>query len=172
VKSRAAFVLGSLGELMRTIGDYDRAAAYWQQNLEIFKELRSRSALAFPLLNLGWVYLRKNDYDKAGELFKESLDLFNEFSDKSGALLAIAGLASVLGMTGKPDQGTVVFGATKRAIEKDGFYLEPADQKDLDHYLNVTREQLDKPAFEKAWKLGQTLTIEQVMDYLTEDMDE
>ncbi|HSM71768.1 MAG TPA: tetratricopeptide repeat protein [Anaerolineales bacterium] len=166
-----AYALASLGEMMREVGDYDRASEYWEQNLDIFREIINRPGTIYPLSAMGWVSLRKGEHGKAKKLFMEALDLSNEYGNNPLVIYCISGLAGVLGATGKHEQAAKLFSAVESLGEKKG-RLEPADQKDYDHYLKVAREQLDESEFEKAWNTGRTMTIEQAIEYVLENLDE
>ena len=166
-----AFAFGTLGELMRIIGDYDRASQFWEQNLEIFRETNNRPGLPYSLTGLAWASLRKGKHNKAKKLFMEALALSDEHGIKPMVVYSIAGLAGVLGSTGKPQQAAKLFSAVDTLHEEMGKF-EPADQKDIDHYLKVARDQLDKSAFKNAWDEGRRMTIEKAMEYALEQLDE
>jgi tetratricopeptide (TPR) repeat protein len=166
-----AFALASLGEVMRVVGDYDRASQYWEQNLEIFREIINHPGLIYSLSGLGWVSLRKGEHGKAKDLFVEALSLSTEYGNKPMVIYCISGLAGFLGSIGKPQQAAKLFSATDALNEEMG-KLEPADQKDFDHYVNIVREQLDESEFQRAWNTGRTMTIEQAIEYTLEEMDE
>jgi tetratricopeptide (TPR) repeat protein len=169
-KFSVAYVFSGLGDLARFLGDYERARKFHEQNLEGFRELRGRFALAWPFLNLAWVSLREGDYRKARALFEESLKLSNESRNKGNTTLCLAGCASVLGMTGKPEGAARLFGAVESLLESIG-RLEPSDQKDFDHYVAVVREQFDEAAFAKAWAEGRAMTLEQAIEFALEKSD-
>ena len=50
--------------------------------------------------------------------------------------------------------------------------MEPADQKDYDHYLEVVRKQLERSVFENAWAEGRRMTLDQVVEFALEQTDE
>lgn len=166
-----AFAHAVLGDLMRVKGDYEQASNYWKKNLEIFREIHAHSAFIYPLTGLAWASLRKGEHEKAKNLFREALGLSKEYGNTPMVTFCIAGLASVLGSTDKPQQAARLFNAVDTLRKKMGEW-EPADQKDIDHYLEVAREQLDELEFEKAQHTGQTMTIEQAIEYALEYTDE
>jgi predicted ATPase/class 3 adenylate cyclase len=170
-KGGMAFALSSLGDLMRVVGDYDRASQYWEQNLEIFREIINRHGLIYSLSGLGWVSLRKGEHGKAKDLFVEALSLSTEYGNKPMVIYCISGLAGFLGSIGKPKQAAKLLSAAKALREEMG-KLEPADQKDFDHFLKVVREQLDESAFEKALTTGRTMSIEQATEYALDQINE
>ena len=168
---RAEHVLTSLGEVARLEGQYERAAAFYEQALEILRNLRSgRRSLAIALGNLAWVWLHRGDDLKANDYFEESLKIYREGDEKMGMLDCLCGFAARLGMTGRPEQAACLFGALESLPESVGvaWQAEPADQKELDHYLAAVRGQLDEAAFEKAWAEGRAMTLEQAIEFALE----
>jgi predicted ATPase/transcriptional regulator with XRE-family HTH domain/Tfp pilus assembly protein PilF len=164
----AGEVLNALGEVARWEGDYERAGTFYEQALEILRELRSRLPQATPLFNLAWVALHKGDYRKANALFEESLKLHREYGYKVGKMEeCLSGFAAILGMTGRPEQAARLFGAVESLFENIGMVgrMEPQDQKEYDHYVAAARGQLDEAVFEKAWSEGRAMTVEQATEF-------
>jgi non-specific serine/threonine protein kinase len=170
-KGRIALVLSGLGELARFLGDYERAGKFWEQNLESFRALGDRYALAWPFQGLAWVALHEGDSRKAKALFEESLQVSNEMNNKRLMILCLMGFASILGMTGKPKEAAQLFGAVEFLSESIN-HMEPADQKDFNHYVTVVRGQLDEAAFAKAWGEGRLMTMEQAIEFELKEYDE
>ncbi len=165
-KLRAAYVLSGLGELARHQGDYEGAEVFWEQNIEIFQELRVPHA-AHGQAALASVSFRRGDYDKAKSLFKNSLKVFRENRDMTGVASCLAGLAGILGTAGKPEQAARLLGATELILK--AVTLEPADQADFDNFKSLVRESLSEVAFEKASEEGRAMTMEQAIAYALED---
>lgn len=167
-KGREAYVLGGLGELARMQGDYKEAEKFWTQNLEIFRELRAPYSPAFPYHALASVSFRLGEYDKAKRWFGESLKLFMENRDRDGIVVCLAGLAGVLGVTGKPEQAARLLGAIKLLLER-ALPMEPADQRDFDNYIAITLDQLDGKKFEELIAEGYSMTMEEAIAYALEE---
>ena len=166
-KLRAGSVLNGLGELARLLGDYERAGKFYEEDVAILREQRSPVALVTPLVNQGWVPLHGGDYRKAKALFGESLKLSKEYGNKNGMAISLAGFASVLEMTGKPEQAAQLFGAVESLLEGIGMAgrMDPSDQKEFAHYVAAARGQLDEAAFAKAWAEGRAMTLEQAVEF-------
>jgi hypothetical protein len=77
------------------------------------------------------------------------------------------GFASVLGLTGKPEQAARLFGAAESLLNERLF---PSDQKEFDHYVAVVRAQLDEAVFERAWVAGGAMTLEQAVAFAMENL--
>ncbi|MEO7840300.1 MAG: tetratricopeptide repeat protein [Anaerolineales bacterium] len=166
-KFGVAYTLSGLGELARFAGDYERAGKFYEQMLEIYRELHGRFTPAWPLLGLAWASLHRGDYGKAKALFEESLKLSIADSNKTLITLCLAGFASVLGMTSKPELSARLLGAVKFLLESIG---RPADRKDFDHYVAHVHAQLDETAFAEAWADGRAMTLEQAVDYALREL--
>ncbi len=170
-KFRMGYVLNGLGELARLLGDYERAGKFYEEDVAVLREQRSPVALVTPLVNQGWVPLHGGDYGKAIALFGESLKLSKEYGNQNGMAISLAGFASVLEMTGKPEQAAQLFGAVESLLEAIGMAgrMDPSDQKEFDHYVAAARGQLDEAAFAKAWAGGRAMTTEQAIEYAVSD---
>jgi tetratricopeptide (TPR) repeat protein len=152
----------------RFAGDYERAGTFYEQALEILKELGSRFPSTNPLIGLAWVLLHRGDYRKANALFEESLRLHREYAYKIGMVEeCLGGFAAILGMTGRPGPAARLFGAVESLLERIGMAgrMEPQDQKEFDHYITVVRAQLDEGDFEKARVEGRAMTLEQAIEF-------
>ncbi|MBI4788420.1 MAG: hypothetical protein HY782_15420 [Chloroflexi bacterium] len=160
-------VLLSQGEVAWHEGDYRTAGAIFEESTTI-RNLFNKSAAALSLSNLAWVVLHEGNYQRAKALFRESLDLSKERGDKYLMILCIAGLACLLGATGKPAQAAHLIGAMESLREGMGLAKrlgESAEQMEIDHYVIAVRAQIDETTFAIAWTEGRALTLEQAIEY-------
>ena len=170
-KFRMGYPLNGLGELARLLGDYARAGKCYEEHLKILRPQRSRLALLTPSVNLAWVSLHQGDYRKAQTLFEDSLKLCNEYGNKTAKMDCLAGFASIIGTTGKPEQAVQLFGTVEALLESIGMAgrMDPSDQKEFDHYVAVVRAQLDDAAFTQAWAKGRAMTMDQAIAFAMEE---
>jgi predicted ATPase/class 3 adenylate cyclase len=76
--------LNGLAGLVYWQGDYDLASTYWNESLEIWKELGERGQIAEVLYSLAYIATIRAEFDRAMALFDESTTLFREVGDKRG----------------------------------------------------------------------------------------
>lgn len=69
-------------------GHYVPAQAYYQESLEVFKQLQDRRGVALSLGHMGEVALHQREYDSARDLYDKSLAILMEID--------IRGVASLL----------------------------------------------------------------------------
>src|SRR5262249_29716144 len=99
-KDRTASVLNSLGMLYLEQEDYDKAASFFTQGLQINRSLKNQHESARNLLNLGVVDQRRGNYDRALESYKTSLKQASEVSNKDVMIAAGEGIGAIYRVKG------------------------------------------------------------------------
>ncbi|MBP0021647.1 MAG: tetratricopeptide repeat protein [Cyanobacteria bacterium SBLK] len=82
-RSREGKVLGNLGIIYGSIGEYEKAIDYQQQSLAIAQEIGDPSGEGNSLNNLGSIYGLIGEYEKAIEYQQQSLAIQREIGDRS-----------------------------------------------------------------------------------------
>ncbi len=159
--------------MARFQGDYERAAALYEESLALFRELGSRVQIAMLLHNLAYVVLRQGEGRQAAAYFEESLVLYRELKRKHGVIECLIGLAGVAaaavgGQPATAGRAARLFGAAERLLEAAGGGLAAADQAEHERYVALTRGQLDESTFAAAWAEGRAMTMEQSIAYALE----
>jgi non-specific serine/threonine protein kinase len=90
-----ARALDAAGHLARDRADYNRAWAFYEENLGLRRDLEDRRGTALVLINLGVVAQLRGDYDRAVALHEESLALFRTLGDERGVALSLLTLGSM-----------------------------------------------------------------------------
>ena len=54
-------------------------------------------------------------------------------------------------------------------MEMIGSKYQPSDLPEFNKYITDVQAQLDEPTFEAAWAEGQSMTIEEAIDYALEE---
>ncbi len=99
-RDRTASVLNSLGMLYLEQEDYDKAASFFTQSLQINRSLNNQHESARNLLNLGVVEQRRENYDRAQDNFKTSLKLASDVSNKDVMIAAGEGIGAIYRVKG------------------------------------------------------------------------
>ena len=158
--------LNNLGLVVLHDGDYPAARALYGECLEVFRALGNRQAMASPLSNLGRVAHQQGDYASARALYQESLVIFWDLRDRWGVALSVEGLAYVASAQASPTRATRLWGVASRLREEIGCPLPPSERSRYDRELAATRTAIDDDAaFDRAWKEGGAMTIDQAIDY-------
>jgi predicted ATPase len=84
-----------VGELLRYLGDYDRATALKREALDLYKSLGDQGSAAATLHDLGEIAFVQRDYGSARELHEQSLALREKIGNPLGIAHALSGLGDL-----------------------------------------------------------------------------
>lgn len=115
-----ARALNVAGNLSRDRADHERATAYHEQSLAIWRELGDRRGIARSLNNLGVIARDRGDAELTMRLCHESLMLFREIGDRHGAAIALISLGIAAGQQGEYEQGRSYFGESLALFRASG----------------------------------------------------
>jgi tetratricopeptide (TPR) repeat protein len=89
--------LNSLGNAYDSLGQYQRAIDFYQQSIEIMREISDRNGEANSLGNLGNAYDSLGQYQRAIDFHQQSLEIAREIGDRNGEARSLAGLGIAYG---------------------------------------------------------------------------
>jgi predicted ATPase/DNA-binding SARP family transcriptional activator len=92
LRARALHAAGSLATRQ---GDYESAAALFEESLALWEELGDAAGTARSLLSMGTVAAEQGDQERAIELSERASELYGESGDKRGHALAISNLGGI-----------------------------------------------------------------------------
>ena len=92
LRARALHAAGSLATRQ---GDYESAAALFEESLALWEELDDPAGTARSLLSMGTVAAEQGDQERAIELSEQASELYGESGDKRGHALAISNLGGI-----------------------------------------------------------------------------
>jgi predicted ATPase/class 3 adenylate cyclase len=93
--SERAKALHSAGNLADTQGDYERAREYYQESLQIYREMGDTRGASKPLNGLGLVSWAQGEFSMARTFLEESLAIKRELGDPSPISIALNNLGLV-----------------------------------------------------------------------------
>lgn len=155
--------LNTLGEVLRSQGDYARAAVVYDEAIVLRRTQNRQLALAMSLHNQGHVMLYQRDYQRAADFFTESLHLNSASDYKRGVAECLAGVAGVYAALEQRAPAIHLFAAATSLLEAVGARLDGVDQRDYDRNLAHAQAQMNEPAFAAAWAEGQAMVLEQAL---------
>jgi predicted ATPase len=92
LRARALHAAGSLATRQ---GDYESAAALFEESLALWEELGDAAGTARSLLSMGTVAAEQGDQERAIALSERASELYGESGDKRGHALAISNLGGI-----------------------------------------------------------------------------
>jgi serine phosphatase RsbU (regulator of sigma subunit)/Tfp pilus assembly protein PilF len=155
-----AFLLNNIGVVYKTMGEYDKAIEYYQENLRLQEQIGNTLQEAQARSNIANVYFAfEIDFEKALEQYKESLDLFLKYNkEKPDDPRGIRGLAQTyinLGIVYKElDTLNMALENFRRALD---YYTQLGDRAGIASVQrNIGMIQLEGRAYNEALKAVQS----------------
>lgn len=168
-KTQITVGLNTLGELYRMQDDYTAAHQVYQECLPITREIGDQLREAMIIGNLAIVAFNLDDFEQARirgiEAFKLGFKIDNDY------LIAedLSFNGGYLGGLGQPERAARLLGAGDRQLAAIGYYMQPADQRELDKLITLVRSQLDDETFDRLWVEGATLSLEDAIDLMLKE---
>jgi predicted ATPase/DNA-binding XRE family transcriptional regulator len=157
--------LYSLAESYELIGDLNTASDLWKQGLSLFRVEGDKTHIAWGLEGLaGTAYLAK-DLASALKLHLESLRIKVEVMDRLGIAYSLEGLAQVAAAEEEPERAAILWGAANHLRETMNIPLDPSREELYTSLIPRIREQIGDVAFEEAWKKGESMKLEEGIDF-------
>jgi len=160
-----ATALNYLGELLRSQGDYGRAASVYEESLALNREIGNTWAVVTCSVNLAWVALHQGDYKRAEALFKEALVPARDLKAPYIVSENLMALADVAIQAGDAERAARLLGASAGLSETTGYVLNPFDRKVFDRCVAAARRALGEERFSSASAEGHDMTFDQAITY-------
>ena len=87
--------LAAAGVLAYKQADYARAAALWEEGLDLYRSLDDAEGVARALAELGGVAVAEGHYDRGTELYEESRDLYRKLGETLSLGTVLANLGDI-----------------------------------------------------------------------------
>ncbi|HVF99500.1 MAG TPA: tetratricopeptide repeat protein [Chloroflexia bacterium] len=160
-----AMMLVNLGELARGEGDYDTAQGLYEEGLAIARELGDKWGVGMVLHNLGHVAYHRQKYGQALDLFTQSMSIFYEMRNKRDIAYCLAALGGVYAAQRLPERAAILFSAAQSLSNTISAHLDPADLIEYQRNLATARSQMSIEGWERAWRQGQRMTLDEAVAY-------
>ncbi len=163
-----AYGLMDLAAVLQEEGDYQQATALVKQSLALFRQASVKGGIGTALRHLASLAQCQKDYQRAAALYQESLTLHRALGEKPGIIGDLEGLARVACSQGDYCRSARLYRATNVLREAIGLPRPANEQTDYEFDQATVRAGLGETSAQ-ALVEGQTLTLEQTIDYALEE---
>lgn len=170
-KNTRGVALGFLGDLPMHQGDYGQAQILYEESISLLKAVESNNFLTYPLRRSGYAWLHQGEYAKAEGLFKESLELNRRLGHQLGMTACLVALAATVAVKGESIRALELFGAVDSSLATLNSEMFSPDQDEYRRNLATARSGLDEATGSEAWTRGQTMKLEQALEYALAQLD-
>jgi predicted ATPase len=165
--------LSNLGIVAFYRRDYEEARTFYEEGLALRRQTGGSEAIAESLINLARLALDQGDAHRAISLLQESLRLLRDLGGVQRLLAdGIEVMAAATGLQEQPERAARLWAVATALRRETGAPLEGWYRKRNDHWLASVRAPAREAAWQAAWAVGDTTTLEQaIADALRDDVD-
>jgi hypothetical protein len=165
------------------LNQYEKAKRVYSECIHYAHAIGWDFATSIIYLGFSFIGLNTNDLAKAENNLSQCLSVSMKYTenyhtdsfhipekyDLNGMIvLCIAGCASLAVQKKLPVLAARFFGAYFMHFKQycQHVFISSVTLNDIEHYLNLCRDQLSDDEFSSAWKAGSTLTLDEVIEEL------
>ncbi|HET7875315.1 MAG TPA: BTAD domain-containing putative transcriptional regulator [Methylomirabilota bacterium] len=153
-----------LGTLFMLLGEQDRADALCQESLALANRIGYRVGTALSYSGMGMLARRRGDLDLATEYHLEALSAAREHGAPLPIARCIEGLAGVAAAGGDGERAARLLGSAAGIRDRIGAPLLEPERADVEGASATARAALGEVAFERAYRAGRALDLDQVLN--------
>ena len=157
-------MLSNLGGVAERRGEYAKAAAFYRESLDLYRELGEKMGIALLTGRLGGISRVQADYARAAALYDESLLLHRELGDRLGISQDLEGIAAMRAARGLAESAARLWAAAEALREEIGAPLKDTERARYEPLVAKARAALGEEAFARVWAEGRKLTPERALD--------
>ncbi|MDQ4044515.1 MAG: LuxR C-terminal-related transcriptional regulator, partial [Chloroflexota bacterium] len=147
------------GDISRRLGRAEEARSYFQQSLEIFREVQDILGEGYALLGIGLAAAMANDAGEARRTIADSLAIRLRLGDRRGVIECVEGIAAIAGRGRQEPQAARLFSAAQALRRQIDAPLPEADRERQARLVAKLRTTLGDPAFREEWDAGAALAM-------------
>ena len=168
-KATLAWAYNILGELTRANGDIARAREYYEICLELCRETGNRWRAIMQYFNLGAVAHHEGDYDLARRYFLEHVNIAIDMHNTVHIGDGIFGLAGVEAFAGDPERAVKMSGSAQAICDMIDHTHQLADGAEFERFLTEMHARVDDETFDRLWKEGYMMPMDEAIAYALGD---
>lgn len=161
-----AVALNGLGDVAAAQGALSEARRLYKESLHKFQQIGDLWGIAGVLRDLGELASRDGEHSGASHFYKEALSIFHTLGNRRGMAVVLEHLAVCATWNARPDFALKLASAAAAMRENLGISPSPVEQQELDECIHRACEKLSKAEQTTVWAEGQSMTVEQVVEYV------
>jgi len=162
-------LFSAYGQIALMRGDYEEARAYFHENARVAKELGNRLDFLWSNTRIGYAELREGNLTEARRVFAETAQEFQKDRYTIGLVFILQCMASLYVAVGKAAIAARLIGWADAMREKIRNTRPILEQADVDRDISAIVATLGQEAFEEAYHMGRTMTLDEAVAYAVED---
>lgn len=166
-QSAMEFVLSGKGILCMLRGEYGQARAFLQQNIADLEMMGNQMGVLWGRARLGSVFLREGKVAEAQQILAETVVSFHADGNKNGLAFTLDRMASLRLMINQPEVAARLIGWSDATRKNIGDPRPRIEQAHLDQESTAIKNTIGDDAYEVAYHLGRSLTLDEAVAIAT-----
>lgn len=166
----ASFTFG-FARLAGTLGDIDRARALFKQSADAAEKMGNMRIVYSCHSELAHILRRHGEIDEALELYKGVLPHWKELGHRAAVAHELECIALILMQKGQPERAVTLLGAAEPLRALIDSAMTVVERAEYEQALAALQTQLDQGKFTQAWTAGQSMSMDQAIQYALEEFD-
>jgi non-specific serine/threonine protein kinase len=161
----AAWVLNALGVMHALGGNFAGGRACLEESLAISRQMENGWGIRLVLMNLGLIMYQQGDFDQARQRFIELHPLWGHVQHQHDLANWLCGMGLVCAGSGQSEAAMVIFGGVDKLLTSNALRLSYP----INHFYEARLGELCQvadPLLDDAWQTGQTLSTEELIEYV------
>jgi len=164
-----AVILSNLAIIVHSRGNRDRAATLFEESLTLARDVGDVFLESHILSYKGRAEHSDGDLVSAEASFVESLAIARELADPFATMWALERFAELAAAKHAHARAATILGTAARLREETGLTIPPHEEREHKRVAAVTRVTLGDDAFDRAWREGGAMELEQAVRYALND---
>lgn len=165
-KQGIAIALNNLGAVYYMQGHHDKARQLLEESLKITRDLGDIRIMVFPLSTLGLIETEYKKYNESIRLFKEVILISKELNDKYSLAKGFDGYAYNFLLLKNYEYACIAAEKYISLMSTSNKNVTDAERERFGMFRTSLKENLGKEDFEKFWKKGEAMNIDEAFEFI------
>jgi non-specific serine/threonine protein kinase len=169
-KLEAAPLLADLAQLAELGGNPEEALELYDRSLQLYKDCADARGVVSCMAGIGGVALIMGDIEFATEMLTAALDRVGALGSPRHSIAVLEAIGRLMGALGHPTRAAVLLAAAQAWYRPHAFTRPLAARAEYNGYLESARAGLDEAAWQRAWAIGEAMSIEDALQSASESL--
>jgi len=155
-----------MGDAALGLKNYDQALKHYEESVQLAHRVGQGDIISYVYHFVGYAALHTGDDQRAEKYFHQALKIDRKYNYQEHLVFCIMNFAFLAANRESPLTAAHLFGAfyanleaLQVELELKTSLIEPLEQLEIDHFLGLCKSQIDTASFDRAWKEGRSLSL-------------
>ena len=168
----SSMTIFGLGYFARSVGDYEQARARFRACLPVFIEFGDKHRINMIQSELAHIEREQGQYRQALHMYRETILEWQRLGHRAALAHQLECFAFIAKAQEQPERAAKLFGAAEALREKINIAMTPQERIQYDREIADLRSNMDEKSFAAHWADGHRMTIDRIIKFALEELDD